>query len=262
MTARASLVVASDGEEIGVEVAGSGPALVLLHGSGGNRLTWWQQVVDLASSYTVVVVEARGSGRSTDRADQTGPVAGVRDLEAVRRELGLSSWHLVGHSLGGWTALRYACTHPAQALSCVLVSSYAGVFPPEADRAWAALAARPWEAQPLAAPASLAAASRGTPGAHLYQLVGAVNPSPSATSPAARIRSYDLSAAELAALAAPVTCVVGAEDEIAPVAAVSAVASSLGAALHVVEGAGHVPFWEQPAAFNALVREACSGPSA
>ena len=257
MTARSALLVSSDDEEIGVEVAGSGPGLVLLHGSGGNRATWWQQVVDLASSFTVVVVEARGSGRSTDRAGQTGPVACARDLEAVRRELGLSSWHLVGHSLGGWTALRYACTHPERVLSCVLVSSYAGVFPPAAEAAWQALAARPWEPQPLASPASLGARSRGSAAAHLYQLVGALNPPPSPDSPAARIRSFDLTPLELARLAAPVTCVVGSEDEICPPAAAAEVAAMLGAGLRVLDGCGHVPFWEDPPSFNALLRELC-----
>ena len=62
MSRRESLMVEHDGEQIGVEVAGAGPAVVLLHGSGGNRATWWQQVVDLARDFTVVTVEARGAG--------------------------------------------------------------------------------------------------------------------------------------------------------------------------------------------------------
>ena len=263
MTSREALLVASDGEDIGVEVCGAGTAVVLLHGSGGNRATWFQQVVDLAADFTVVVVEARGAGRSTDRALQSGPVAGARDLEAVRRHLGLPAWHVVGHSLGGWTALRFAATHPARTLSCVVLNAVAGVFPPVADAHWqrftADLATRGWPAQDLARPLSLTPSfCDGRPDlAYLYQLVGALNPPASPAVPAARIRDHDLTAADLARLTMPVTFVAGSADEIAPPDAVRAAAAAAGAAYEELEG-GHLPHWEQPGYVNALLRSLMS----
>jgi pimeloyl-ACP methyl ester carboxylesterase len=265
MTAREALLVPSDGEDIGVEVCGEGPPVVLMHGSGGNRATWFQQVVDLAADFTVVVVEARGAGRSTDRAAQSGPVAGVQDLEAVRRHLGLTGWHVIGHSLGGWTALRYAATHPESTTSCVVVAALAGVFPPVADAHWqrftAELAASGWPAQELARPGSLPAAfcDERPDLAYLYQLVGALNAPPSPTIPAMRIREFDLTDEECARLTMPVTFVAGAEDVIAPPAAVRDAASALGATYEQVEGVGHLPQWEQPAEFNALLRRLLAG---
>ncbi len=254
MTRREALLVEHDGERIGVEVCGAGPAVVLLHGAGGNRATWWQQVVPLARDFTVVVVEARGAGRSTDRADQSGPVAGAADLEAVRRHLDLPTWHVVGHSLGGWTALRYAATHPMATASVVVVSSVAGVFPPEVEQHWerftADLAAKGWPAQELARPASLTHGAWDTDLAYLYQLVGALNPSPSATGPAARIREYDL--VDLSRLTMPVAFVTGAQDAVAPPAAVRASAAAAGAAYVEVPG-GHVPFWEDASGFNKVL---------
>ena len=254
MSRRETLLVAHDGEQIGVEVCGEGPAVVLLHGSGGNRATWWQQVVDLARDFTVVTVEARGSGRSTDRADQSGPVACTADLEAVRRELDLPTWHVVGHSLGGWTALRYAVTHPGTTSSAVIVSSVGGVFPPVVEAHWEAfaseLAAKGWPAQALAESPSLRQVA--TPLAHLYQLVGSLNAPPSPTSPAARIRDFDLQ--DLSLLTMPVTFVCGALDEIAPPRAVRAAAAAAGAGYAELAGAGHVPFWEAPEDFNARLR--------
>jgi pimeloyl-ACP methyl ester carboxylesterase len=260
VTARTALLVESDGDDIGVEVCGDGPAVALLHGSGGNRATWFQQVVDLAADFTVVVVEARGAGRSTDRSAQSGPVAGVRDLEAVRQHLGLPSWHVVGHSLGGWTALRYAATEPAHTTSCVVLNAVAGVFPPVAEAHWqrftAELAAVGWPQQELARPASL------TPGfcasqpdrAYLYQLVGALNPPLQPTVPAADIRAYDLTDADTARLKMPVTFVAGSEDYIAPPMAVRDAADAIGAAYVELEDAGHLPQWEQPTRLNALLR--------
>ena len=254
MTRRDVLLVEHDGESIGVEVCGSGPAVVLLHGSGGNRATWWQQVVDLASDFTVVTVEARGAGRSTDRCDSSGPVACALDLEAVRRELDLPDWYVVGHSLGGWTALRYAATHPSRCRGVAVLNSVAGVFPPVAEEFWqgftARLAAEGWPVQALASSPSLL--QRGSSLAHLYQLVGALNPPPSMASPAARIRDYDL--VDLSGLTMPVTFVCGALDEIAPPAVVRAAAAACGATVVEIAGAGHVPFWEDPVALNGLLR--------
>lgn len=249
MTRRDALLVEHDGEQIGVEVCGSGPAVVLLHGSGGNRATWWQQVVPLARDFTVVTVEARGSGRSTDRGDQSGPVACAADLEAVRLHLDLPAWHVVGHSLGGWTALRYAVTHPAACSSVVLLNSVAGVFPPVVDAWWQEFTrGLVWSAQELAAPPSLQ--SQGSALAHLYQLVGALNAPPSFTGPASRIREFDLT--DLAALTMSVTFVAGALDAVAPSFAVGAAAETAGAA-YVEIADGHVPFWENPTGFNALL---------
>lgn len=261
MTSRAALLVPSGDDLIGVEVAGQGPAIALLHGSGGNRATWFQQVVDLAADFTVVVVEARGAGRSTDVHRASGPMAGALDLEAVRAHLGLESWHVVGHSLGGWTALRYAVRNPERCTSVVALSSLAGAFPPAAQAFWdrftAELAAQGWPAQELARPLSL------TPGfcderpdlAYLYQLVNALNPAPAPDVPAMRVRDYDL---ELAQLPVPATFVTGSLDRIAPPEVVSECASAVGAAVEVLEGCGHLALWEQPSTVSALLRRLAS----
>jgi 3-oxoadipate enol-lactonase len=256
VSSREELLVPSGDDLIGVEVCGSGPAVVLLHGSGGNRATWFPQVVDLAADFTVVVVEARGAGRSTDVHDLSGPVAGSDDLEAVRTHLGLDAWQLVGHSLGGWTALRYATRHPDRCRSVIALSSLAGVFPPVAAEHWDRLTAQmTWPAQELARPSALTTAfCDDRPDlAYLYQLVRSLNPPPSPTSPAVRIREADLDPTDLARLTMPVTFLTGSLDEIAPWDAVQAAAASIGAQAEVLEGMGHVGLWEHPAATTAAL---------
>jgi pimeloyl-ACP methyl ester carboxylesterase len=248
------LLVPSGDDTIGVEVCGSGPAIALLHGSGGNRATWFQQVVDLAADFTVVVVEARGAGRSTDVHGTSGPMSGALDLEAVRLHLGLESWHVVGHSLGGWTALRYATRHPGRCTSVVALSSLAGVFPPEAEAFWQELTAGlSWPVQDLARPLSLTAefCDDRPDLAYLYQLVNALNPPPATDVTAKRNRDFDL---ELVPLPVPTTFVTGSLDPIAPADVVKACAAAVGADLEILDGAGHLALWEQPALVNGLLR--------
>lgn len=259
---RRVLAVPVGADEIAVEVCGDcGPAVLLVHGSGGNRATWWQQVVRLVDRFTVVTLDLRGAGRSSDSTDTAGPVAWADDLEAVRVALGVEAWHVVGHSAGGWAALRYAATHPSRTLSAVALSSLAGVFPPLAEEHWsaftAALSTQGWADPPLARPLSLTPAfcEERPDLAHLYQLVGSLNPPPSATSPATRIRAADLTAEQLDRLTMPVVFVTGEHDPIAPPGPVRAAAEVCGARFVELPGCGHLALWERPDRVDEVLRQ-------
>lgn len=143
--------VGSDTIEYEVATPSDGPSAtpaVLVHGSGGNRATWWSVVPLLARSRPVITLDVRGAGRSTDNVGLLGPYQVAADLEAIRIELGLERWHLVGHSLGGWPALRYACEYPQRTASASAVSSIAGSVTPAVER---------WMADFVAASATWAA---------------------------------------------------------------------------------------------------------
>lgn len=85
---------------------GSGVPLLLLHGGGGDASVW-NAVVPLLPDFRVVAYDTRGHGRSdepeTFRAD-----AVVEDVGRVAEALGLDRPVLVGHSMGGATATRFA----------------------------------------------------------------------------------------------------------------------------------------------------------
>ncbi|HEX7581027.1 MAG TPA: alpha/beta hydrolase [Thermoanaerobaculia bacterium] len=126
------------GEVLHTWVAGplsGAPPVVLLHGLGAAA-DYWSAVtrVLVRSGRTVVIPDAPGSGKSEDPGaigwGLTGRVAAVRSLVEA---LGLSSFDLVGHSLGGWTAARYALEEPRKVRRLVLVDSGGFSFPPEDD---------------------------------------------------------------------------------------------------------------------------------
>jgi len=81
--------------------AGSGPALVLVHGIGGHAGSWRNQLTEFSSSHRVIAWDAPGYGGSDPLgidAPRASDYSSV--LAAFLRTLGVSSAHLVGHSLG------------------------------------------------------------------------------------------------------------------------------------------------------------------
>lgn len=126
------------GEALHTWVAGplsGAPPVVLLHGLGAAADYWCAVTrVLLRSGRTVVIPDAPGSGKSEDPGaigwGLTGRVAAVRSLVEA---LGLSSFDLVGHSLGGWTAARYALEEPWKVRRLVLVDSGGFSFSPGND---------------------------------------------------------------------------------------------------------------------------------
>ena len=113
------------GQEIAcVEVEGTGPLLLLLHGVGSSRRTWDTVLPLLADRGAhVLALDLPGHGTSDKgRGDYSlGALAStVRDL---MEHLGHERAVLVGHSLGGGIALQFAYQYPDRCQGLVLVAS-------------------------------------------------------------------------------------------------------------------------------------------
>jgi 3-oxoadipate enol-lactonase len=98
-------------------VAGSGPAVVLLHGWALNLREFDDQIVALSPYYWVVALDRRGYGESTGNAD---PSADPGDVAAVLDTLGIRSAVIVGHSAGADVAIRFAAALPGRVRALVL----------------------------------------------------------------------------------------------------------------------------------------------
>jgi pimeloyl-ACP methyl ester carboxylesterase len=102
--------------------AGSGPALLLLHGLGCDHTTWTPVIAKLAKKYTVIAPDLLGHGQSAKpRADYSvgGYANGMRDLLTV---LNVDKVTVVGHSLGGGVAMQFAYQFPERTERMVLVA--------------------------------------------------------------------------------------------------------------------------------------------
>ena len=104
-------------------VAGSGPALLLIHGIGEDSTTWEPVHAKLAQRFTVIAPDLLGHGESDKpRADYSlaAFANGMRDLLAV---LDIDRVTVVGHSLGGGIAMQFAYQYPQLVERLVLVGS-------------------------------------------------------------------------------------------------------------------------------------------
>ena len=102
--------------------AGSGPAVLLLHGLGCDHTTWLPVIAALSRRYTVIAPDLLGHGKSDKpRADYSvgGYANGMRDLLTV---LGIDKVTVVGHSFGGGVALQFAYQFPERTERLVLVA--------------------------------------------------------------------------------------------------------------------------------------------
>jgi pimeloyl-ACP methyl ester carboxylesterase len=125
--------VAANGLEISYGVDGAGPPLVLLHGASSSGEADFGPVLPaLRSAFRCHVPDARGHGGTRwDAADGFRYEWLVDDLLAFVDALGLATFHLLGFSMGGATALGFAARHPARLRTLVVV----GISPEREPRA-------------------------------------------------------------------------------------------------------------------------------
>ena len=251
--------VEHDGESLYFEVSGEGGVpVVLSHGAGGNHAAWFQQVAPLARDRAVITWDHRGYGRSSDRADRSGPEVAVGDLLAILDHLGVDLADLAGQSMGGWTTVGVALARPTLARSLVLADTLGGITSPAIAAGFGrsrSVAFGPGDSLGVHPALGTGFSEREPERAHLYQMLGQMG-SADAAVVLPRLMAVTHDADEAARLTMPVLCVVGDGDPLIPPASVRALADLLPDARVVeVTGAGHSPYFESPEMWNAVVRQ-------
>jgi pimeloyl-ACP methyl ester carboxylesterase len=109
------------------DLAGSGPALVLLHPLGADRRIWDPVVPALAAQRTVVTLDLPGFGASPAlAAAPPTPRALAGAVAQALGELGIDRPHIAGNSLGGWVALELGLAGAAASVTAI---APAGLWP-------------------------------------------------------------------------------------------------------------------------------------
>jgi 3-oxoadipate enol-lactonase len=103
------------------ESAGSGEAVAFIHGFGLDSRMWAPQFEALQSTFQVIRYDMRGFGRSA--LPSQAAYAHEDDLNVLLSNLNAAPAHIVGLSMGGRVALRFAAAYPQSVRSVVLADS-------------------------------------------------------------------------------------------------------------------------------------------
>ena len=242
-----------NGIDLYYESHGEGPAVVFLHGAGGNHISWWQQLPTFSERYRCITIDHRGFGASAD-PQQEGSARFADDLEALLDRLDIERAALVAQSMGGRAASQFALRNPQRVWALVMCDTL-GVL------VWEELQDRRTELreQRLAAAGDAGVLLRGYMAPRfieeepamtfLYQHVQGLNaPREQASQPDPLPRE------EVAALAVPSLFVVGTEDPVVAPAIVREIQRVVaGAEYREFEGCGHSVYWENAAEFNPVL---------
>lgn len=258
------------------------PALVLVHGGPGL----WDYLEPVAACVSDVVTthryDQRGCGRS-DPSDVQSIAQTVADLEELREAFGHQRWAVFGHSFGAAVATAYVAAHPDRVSAVVWCAGTGPDWPSQRAQAHAEVVrrlgpvlaeehrrlgelgqrGRTWEQEvrwrtlqwlpdhPAPATAATVAAVEAfaaTPlpvNEHANRAMGAEEFERDPVEALEELRRIDV----------PVL-VMRAEEDPRPATGTLVVAEALpNAELVIVEGAGHLPWEDQPAAFERLLRE-------
>ena len=109
--------------ELHYEIRGSGRPLLLIAGLAADSAFWLAAIDALAASRQVILVDNRGSGRTTPLDAPTGIGVMADDCAALLRHLGLRGVDMAGHSMGGMIAQECAIRYPELVDRVVLAST-------------------------------------------------------------------------------------------------------------------------------------------
>ncbi len=249
-----------------VETTGTGPPLVLLHGWAMHGGLFAPLVPALAQRFRVSVVDLPGHGHSPPVAPYSlDAIVAVleRQFDGVAEPVTVLGW-----SLGGTVALRWAQRHPARVARLVLVCTTPRFV---ATDGWAPamdgptlqrfgdelrVAYRLTLQRFLSLQLQGSAEGRATLAVLRAQLFARGEPAPEALAAALQVLAATDLRADVAAIASPALVVTGNRDTLTPSAAGAWLARTMPAARHVdIDGAAHAPFLSHRAAFDAAVTE-------
>ena len=246
---------------IAVDHAGAGQLLIMLHGIGGNRTNWHDQLPVFGVHFHAVSWDARGYGASDDHEGPLDFGDFARDLARVLDHFNSARAHLVGLSMGGMIAMDFYSRYPERVATLTICDSLPGFnhLTPEQRREFVRLRQEPLlngkEPKDIASSVAETLIGKSARPGSFERLVASM----SALHKESYLKTIAGGASyqrhfELEKFAVPTHVVVGDEDRLTPPEMSRQMAARIpGARLTVIEGAGHLSNIEQPEKFNGAV---------
>jgi pimeloyl-ACP methyl ester carboxylesterase len=240
--------------------AGSGPALVLLHGIGSGAASWDAQLDALSTQFRVIAWNAPGYGGSSP-LQQALPMAidYAQALAHLLARLDVKEPTVVGHSLGALVAAAYAAQPEAQVKAMVLASPARGYgsASPEARQAKVNERVELVTRLGVRDMAEQRAAALCAPGAsaHVIEQVRSnmAHVTPAGYAQAAHMLGHDDLTVHLRQSKTLRAVLCGELDKTTPPAACAQVARDMKVPFHLLLGVAHACYVEDAAQFNSTL---------
>jgi 3-oxoadipate enol-lactonase len=258
-------VIAVGDIELDYQRSGSGPPLLAIMGMSGTYLHWGEPfLAELRESFEVIAYDHRGVGASTKLEGEITINQMAEDAYGLLEALEIDSAHVLGISMGGMIAQELALAHPESVRTLTLGCTYCGgegsahAAPEVIQRLFEAMSSGDrerairvgWETN--VSPRK--AADEEAYAAFLEIAQQRAVAVPVVMAQAQAIFAHDTSA-RLPSLTMPTLVIHGTEDQMLPVQNGRLIASLIpGAQLEILEGVGHLFFWEQPEHSAELIR--------
>jgi len=109
------------------EIHGEGYPVILIHGYAGRKEDWFPQIPALSSKFKVITFDNRNSGKSDHPNKLINIEIFVEDLKNLMDFLKIEKTHIIGRSLGGIIAQKFAISYPKRVAKLILVNTtYSG----------------------------------------------------------------------------------------------------------------------------------------
>lgn len=105
-----------------IEHGAGGEPLVFIHGYTSSTNNWIETLPRLPDRYHAHAFDLRGAGESDKPAGGYGPPIYAEDIHRATRALGLDTFTLIGHSMGGLTGMQFAVRYPERLRKLILVA--------------------------------------------------------------------------------------------------------------------------------------------
>lgn len=245
---------------------GAGPPLLLIIGMAANHLHWGEPLLsELERDFDVIAYDHRGVGASSWVSEPFTTAVLAADAAALMDALEIESAHVLGISMGGMVAQELALHHPERIRTLTLGCTYCGgpgsaLAPEYVVRRLTEAVLSGDRVRALRTSWEVNVSERLAGDAALYATFSEITLKAPVAVPVlmAQMRAcaeHDTST-RLSELSAPTLVVHGTEDLMLPVQNARVIAGRIpGARLEILDGAGHMFFWEQPQRTAALVRE-------
>ena len=251
--------------ELDCERSGAGPPLLAIMGMSGTALHWGEPFLEeLRRDFEVIAFDHRGVGAST-RLDGGVTIAQMADdAVGLLAALDIDSADVLGISMGGMVAQELALAHPERVRTLTLGCTYCGgegaalTSPEVLGRLGEAMMSSDRE-RAIRTGFEVNVSADVVADDAIYERFLAIAERRAVAVPVVMAQMQACMAhdtrSRLGQIAMPTLVIHGTEDEMLPVENARLIASAIpGAQLEILDGVGHLFFWEQPEHAAQLIR--------